>query len=161
MAVLGELANLAEPLVRYRQHHDGVSSRNRRQQNLNRQLCLLNWRKEASLIGPARHEELKELLTEFDGRRAELSVAPSNFDQDDLRLFRRALPLLGSAEARDLSRLVARISRCGRLGRWRSDLLRLNALAGSRVQYSQTCWRGYRRLTEMRLAARSRANDAV
>ncbi len=146
MAGQGRLANIDRPLVRYRRHGEGVSSRNARQQRLKRLLCLLAWMRDVALIDAAVAAAREADLVTCYARLEVLESEPSSFAKDDLALFRRLLPHVGSGDARAMVAAVAAAAKAGAVGTSTLAAFRVRA-AASRVAFERNCRLGARYLS--------------
>jgi hypothetical protein len=139
LARVDHLANIAEPLVDHRRHETAVSAQNANAQRLNLQLCRIAWQRDAGVIDAGEHARLHTGLSELFTRAVELEDNACAMTGSDLEQFTRMLPMLGSAEARRLARIVESAALCGALTRGAASIFRFRATVTSRVTYAQGC----------------------
>jgi hypothetical protein len=138
-AQVGRLANIAEPLVDYRRHAASLSLQSPVGQRLSRQLCLLDWKRDAGVLDAATAGRLRRDLVALFARYEELTDHPGALEGEDLDLFRRTLPYLSGDEARRLDALVARARQGGRLGAAAALAFHWRAAVTSRIAFARHC----------------------
>jgi hypothetical protein len=116
-------------------------------QRLNQQLCILEWKREIAVIETAEFDRLRQDMVTLFPRIVALAEHPESFGADDLALFTRSLPHLGSGEARRLLRIVSAARAADRISATAARLFHVRATAISRIGFSRSCRTAARRLS--------------
>ncbi|MEO8668135.1 MAG: glycosyltransferase [Bauldia sp.] len=139
LAQRGRLANIAEPLVDHRRHSDSVSARFSDAQRLNRQLCILEWKRTTGVVEAPAADRIRDDIVRLFGRAADLAGNAERLEEGDLDLFARALPHLSGDESRRLSRLVRQARHAGKVGPAAAAAFQVQATVTSRIAFARNC----------------------